>query len=179
MRLWPWSALRSRDLLIRSLRRENAEQATRIERGMAENRRLAREINEARKLLYGSPGSFQRFGAAKPEFVIVGLDAGPGMCDGVAVQARKRVMVSRDLSETILSMTAIDNPPPRWKMDAVMAKMLVIDKPTYGEALDRMGEIWRNWERDERLAIEDAKSRHPSAQVVRELSQPAPKEIEQ
>jgi hypothetical protein len=178
MRIWPWSALRSRDSHIRSLQRVNNQLLTRIERGTAENRRLARERNEALKLVHGAPGSFQRFGAAKPEFVIVGLDAGPGMCDGVQVENRKRIMVSRELTGTTLGFTPLQDPPPRWKIDAVMAQMLTIDKPDYGQALDRMGEIWRNQDRNSQLAIEDAKYGQPSEETVRELTGYERREIE-
>jgi hypothetical protein len=90
----------------------------------------------------GNPeGSFSRADAAEPEFCLVGLDR---------KGAGKRLMASRNLAGTTMTMTDEKDPPPRWKLAAVMSNMLLIDKPTFGEALDHMGMIWRNWERDAR-----------------------------
>lgn len=151
---WPWTRLAAQARTIDYYQAQNRRMEQRIEAGTAENKRLAREINDLRRQHANVPGSFDRYGAAKPEFVIIGLDAGPGMCDGVRVDGRKRIMVSRDLTAASLGMTPLDNPPPRWSISAVMAKMLVIDKTSYGEALDRMAEIWANQDRDHRRAIE-------------------------
>lgn len=73
---------------------------------------------------------------APPEFVLVGIDrGGPG----------KRLMAARDLGPTSFGMTELDDPPPRWKLETVLPDVLIIDKPGYGEALHRVGEIWPGW----------------------------------
>ena|ERR1035441_3706395 len=76
----------------------------------------------------------------KPEFVLTGQDRGNGM--------GKRLMASKELGQTSMAMTDISDPPPRWKLEAVISDMLIIDKPTYGEALEHMTMIWRNRERE-------------------------------
>ena len=80
----------------------------------------------------------------KPEFVLTGQDRGNGM--------GKRLMASKDLGPTSMAMTDMDDPPPRWKLETVMGGMLIIDKPTYGAALEHMTMVWRNWERESVVA---------------------------
>jgi hypothetical protein len=72
------------------------------------------------------------------DFVLTGFDRGGGL--------GKRLMASRHLAKTSFGMTEMDDPPPRWQIRSTMTNMLIIDKPTYGEALDRLAEIWRNWD---------------------------------
>lgn len=123
------------------------EQQGRIRLGTAENHRLAGVVTGLRRQLAdlmgaGNPeGSFTRSGASTPEFVLAGLDRnGNG----------KRLMASRHLTGTTMTMTDMADPPPRWKLAAALGQMLVIDKPSYAEALDRMAEIWRNWDAEDR-----------------------------
>lgn len=158
IRIWPWCT-------IADLRRRNVNQRRSLEayeRRIEVYERLAADLRKqlaegrAQPMSSNPVGSFARFDAAKPEFIITGLDAGPGMCDGVRVESRKRIMASRHLTGTTMSMSDMSDPPPRWKIEAMMGQMLIIDKPAYADALDRMGEIWRNWEAEaERSLAED------------------------
>lgn len=86
---------------------------------------------------------------ASPEFVLVGIPRGPGM--------GKRLMASRDLTVTAFAMTEYSDPPPRWKLGAILERLLVIDKPTYGEALAHMATIWANWDKDAPWSRPDAR----------------------
>lgn len=86
-----------------------------------------------------------------PEFVLIGIDR---------KGAGKRLIASRDLPGAALGMTAMDDPPPRFQIRAVLARTLFIDKPTYSEAMARMAEIWRNWDRDERAGDTRVTDRH-------------------
>ncbi len=95
----------------------------------------------------------------KPEFVLTGQDRGNGM--------GKRLMASKELGPTSMAMTDIGDPPPRWKLETVMGGMLIIDKPTYGEALEHMTVIWRNWER-EVVAIPAANGEYAPKPVQRD-----------
>lgn len=69
-----------------------------------------------------------------PEFVMVGLRRGAG----------KRIQVSRDVRVTAFAMTEPDDPPPRFKLGAVLARLVMIDKPTYSEALAHLATMWAN-----------------------------------
>jgi uncharacterized coiled-coil protein SlyX len=90
---------------------------------------------------------------AAPEFVLVGIPRGPGL--------GKRLMACRDPVVTAFAMTEMNDPPPRWKLGAILERLLVIDKPTYGEALNHMATIWGNWDRDEKTAIASASPAEP------------------
>jgi hypothetical protein len=146
MRIWPWST-------IAHLKRANRTQADMIQRQALTASQLKDELRSTRAhrdsllrtldaRLRSSTGD--QHGNAEPEFVIVGLDR-PGQ--------GKRIMASRHLTGTVLTMTDMSDPPPRWKVTAALGQMLIIDKPGYGDALLHMGTIWRNWERDARPAI--------------------------
>lgn len=178
IRIWPWSALRSRDRMIKSLRRYNDELSERIRLGTAENKRLAAEridlyrkigklndqLSSVRPLDPGAAGAMQAEKDNSPDFVMLGLTRPAGM--GV------RLYASRDLPQ------AQFGPPPMpqnvtagaYLLHSVMANMLVIDKPTYAEAMARMNEIWANWDREKKTMLEDAGRRRPSPDVIRELT---------
>lgn len=170
MRIWPWSKIHSQQRLIQSLRYQVSEQAGRIERGTAENRRLAAEVNAQRKQLSSvrpldsrAAGAMEADRQNAPDFVMLGLTRPAGL--GV------RLYASRDLPQ------AQFGPPPMardysagaYLLHSVMANMLVVDKPTYAEAQARVAEIWANQDRDRKLAIEDASRRQPSAETLKEL----------
>jgi hypothetical protein len=74
-----------------------------------------------------------------PDFVLVGIPRGPGM--GV------RVIASRNLAGTRFDMTP-QGEVPLWVIRATMAQALFVDKPSYGEAIGHIGNIWANWDRD-------------------------------
>jgi hypothetical protein len=78
---------------------------------------------------------------AMPEFVLVGIPR-PSM-------QGKRLYASRNIEVTAFAMTEIGT-DPHWKIGAVLRQLLVIDKPSYGQCLARMAEIWANWDREER-----------------------------
>lgn len=113
------------------------------------------EIGSLRGQLAASVTGARTSGAAlstaAPEFVLVGIPRGAGL--------GKRLQASRDITVTAFAMTEIDDPPPRWKIGAIMERLLVIDKPTYGEALAHLATIWSNWDRDERPVIRDRQRR--------------------
>jgi len=103
---------------------------------------LEREIRSLRGKLAAAVTDARTSGAALviagPEFVMVGTPR----------QGGKRLHVSRDITVTAFAMTEIDDPPPRWKIGAIMEQLLVIDKPTYSECLAHLATIWANWDRD-------------------------------
>jgi hypothetical protein len=78
---------------------------------------------------------------AMPEFVLVGIPR-PSM-------QGKRLYASRNIEVTAFAMTEMGT-DPHWKIGAVLRQLLVIDKPSYGQCLARMAEIWANWDREER-----------------------------
>jgi hypothetical protein len=79
--------------------------------------------------------------AQVPEFVLVGIDRGNGQ--------GKRLIAARDLPGAALAMTDMDDPPPRWKVTATLARPLFIDRPSYAAALEHMRTIWANWDADQ------------------------------
>ena len=103
---------------------------------------LEREIRSLRGKLAAAVTDARTSGAAlvtgTPDFVMVGTPR----------QGGKRLQVSRDITVTAFAMTEIDDPPPRWKIGAIMEQLLVIDKPTYSECLAHLATIWANWDRD-------------------------------
>jgi uncharacterized coiled-coil protein SlyX len=82
---------------------------------------------------------------AQPEFVLAGTDRGPGR--------GKRIQVSRDIEVTAFAMTEMGDGEPRFKIGAIMARLLVIDKPTYGECLQYLATIWANQDRDAQASL--------------------------
>jgi hypothetical protein len=111
-----------------------AEALDEVERLMADNARQQMRISE----LLAGPGATPVHGPGgpAPEFVLVGIDRGGNL--------GKRVYASRDLSGTSFGMTEMHDPPPRWKVGAVMAQMLTVDGAGYAEALSKIGGIWAN-----------------------------------
>lgn len=172
MKIWPWSKIARLQGVIQFYRRRDDEMARRIELGMAENKRLAAVVNDQRKQLAsvrpldpGAVGAMETDRQNRPDFVMLGLTRPAGL--GV------RLYASRDLPQ------AQFGPPPMardysagaYLLHSVMSNMLVVDKPTYDEALARVREIWANWDRDKALAIEDAKLLgHISPETIRELT---------
>jgi hypothetical protein len=77
----------------------------------------------------------------EPEFCLVGIPRPDGT---------KRLMASRSLAGTSLSLPADPAAQPRWRIAAFMDNMLVIDGETYGETLDKLMHIWANWAREGR-----------------------------
>lgn len=131
----PWRAARRQariaDVLVqRSVGlEEHIDQLTAQNRGLtAENRRLK-----------AVPALGEPEGQMTPEFVMAGIARSDGS---------KRLMASKDLVGTALSLVGVDD--PRWKIGAVMGNMIVIDKPTYGEGLEQLMRIWANWAADQR-----------------------------
>jgi hypothetical protein len=80
------------------------------------------------------------------DFVMVGFDRGPGL--------GKRLMASRDLGKTAFGMTEMDDPPPRWKIQSVMANMVVMDERNHPDAMARLFGIWAS--QDEAKAADEA-----------------------
>jgi hypothetical protein len=117
-----------------------------IDKLREENRKLRREPP---RVVPGS--SLDLPTSITPEFVLAGFGRGP---------AGVRLIASRNLDGTNLTMTSFSDPPPRWLLTAKLGKALIIDKPTYGEALDHMSVIWRNWEAEARgTAVEPEQQR--------------------
>jgi hypothetical protein len=156
VKLWwlrPWSTA----LLLRAA---NKNQRDMIDRQRAvndqlfrDNRDLADGNAELRRQLANTTAprgsgraliGYEQSGGAKPEFVIVGIDRGAA--------GGKRIYASRDLGAPSFGAEEgrFDS---AMKLITFMARMLVIDKPTYGEALARMAEIWANWDRDDKPAL--------------------------
>jgi hypothetical protein len=79
----------------------------------------------------------------KPDWVMLGVPRAPGM--GVRLYACKE-LPSADFQITEAGFEAA------WALDVTMKNVLVIDKPTYGEAIARLFEIWQPG--SERPAIE-------------------------
>jgi hypothetical protein len=74
----------------------------------------------------------------RPDWVMVGIPR-----PGVGV----RIIASRQLSGTSFDMTAMEDPPPRWVIRAIMEQALFVDKSTYQIAIMEIGQIWANWDR--------------------------------
>ena len=87
---------------------------------------------------HGYP-SGRKAGALTPEWAMYGCD----------VPAGKRIYASRDLSSTELEVWDSGNggSADGWHLTTNMARLLVITKPTYTEALAELMRIWANWER--------------------------------
>jgi hypothetical protein len=108
------------------------------DQALAEALRRADDLASQVRRLQGGTGA-NAPSSQKPDFVLVGIPR-PG--------AGVRLWASRELAGTSFDMTAMDDPPPRWMIRAVMAQALAIDKPTYPEAMAQMATIWRNWDAD-------------------------------
>jgi hypothetical protein len=108
------------------------------------NYELARQLRIAAVPAAGTGSAlvgWEQQGGVKPEFCLVGVDRGAA--------GGKRLYASRDLGGTSFGMTAMDDPPPRWRLATAMERMLTIDKPAYGECLAHLMTVWANWARSE------------------------------
>ena len=74
----------------------------------------------------------------KPEWLMLGVPNPRGV----------RLYASRDLPQADFDQSVRDYETV-WQLGAQMRNMLVIDKPTYPEAIARLFEIWNARERDE------------------------------
>lgn len=83
--------------------------------------------------------------AQQPEFVLVGIDRGPGL--------GKRLIAGPPGAGAELGMTSMDDPPPRWKITATLARPLFIDRPDYAAALEHMRTIWQNWDAEQPTTV--------------------------
>jgi hypothetical protein len=111
--------------------------------------RLNREIASLRGQLAAAVTDARTSGAAlstAPEFIMAGIPRGPGM--------GKRIQVSREVEVTAFAMTEMGQGEPRFKIGAIMARLLVIDKPTYAECLAYLAMIWENQDREAVVALE-------------------------
>jgi len=86
----------------------------------------------------------------KPEFIMTGIQRPDGTV---------RLYASRDLKSLNWGQRDLDYPHSgvAWDIDTDMQHMLIIDKPTWGEAFARAFEIWANEDRNK--AIEQAQAR--------------------
>jgi len=116
---------------------DNERLMGKLEECARRERRLQAEV----RALKAAPPSkaVSRTALGRPEFVLIGTDR-----DGRG----KRIYSSRDIGRAGFGMTEMTNPPPRYVIDAIMENMLVLDAPDYGQAMDKMSEIWKNRERD-------------------------------
>lgn len=73
-----------------------------------------------------------------PEFIMTGIPRGAG----------KRIQVSRHVEVTAFTMTEPGEGEPRFKIGAILRRLLVIDKPTYAECLAHLAVIWGNQDRE-------------------------------
>jgi hypothetical protein len=129
----PWRTAREYATSAHQLARMNVALGDGNDRLRRENASLADRMRRLSAPPLGEPE-----GQMTPEFVLVGVPRG---------RLGKRLMASKDLAGTALGMATVPE-GVRWKIGAVMGNMLVIDKPTYGEGLARLAEIWANWQRN-------------------------------
>jgi hypothetical protein len=149
---WPWRENRLLHKVIAGQLAEMTQLNARLNEKDERLKAAARELNRLRDDLDKAGREITRWKSAvaaaatdarvsgsalsdaTPEFVLVGLRRGAG----------KRVQVSRDVTVTAFAMTEPDDPPPRFKLGAVMARLVMIDKPTYSEALAHLATMWAN-----------------------------------
>lgn len=83
----------------------------------------------------------------QPKFVMVGVDRPGG---GV------RLYASRDIPPGRLNwgQRDTDSYAVAWHVEADMVSVLIIDKPTWGEAFARVFEIWENHDREQQRGAE-------------------------
>jgi hypothetical protein len=146
--------------VVGSLREANEIQRDRIDEQQERLKASARELNLLREQLNlasreasslrgqlaaavtGAKVSGAALATSVPEFVMVGISRGQG----------KRIQVSRDIEVTAFTMTEPGEGESRFKIGAVMAKLLVIDSPTYAGALSGLATIWANQDHERRLS---------------------------
>lgn len=144
----PWGVNRKLRQAIASQSRMILNQSRVIGDVKAENRELKHKLSAYEGGTVAAGSALARHGSIVPEFVLAGFRR-PGQ--GV------RLIASRNLDGTDLTMTDMADPPPRWKLIAKLAQALTIDRPDYGSAIEEMSRIWRNWERDARQAAGELK----------------------
>lgn len=160
--LRPWDEARWLRAELHSAERAAGRQAldiTGLERRIESDQRVMRqqrddlakaehELRRLRGQLAGAVTDAKVSGAAlstaQPEFVLVGIPRPDGS---------KRLMASRNLDVTAFAMTDPDQPPPRWKLGVILARLLVIDKPDYQQALAHLMTIWANQDSDARAQV--------------------------
>lgn len=82
---------------------------------------------------------------------------------GMDVDAGKRLYASRDLKGAAFGVAVNEHTydADGWHFTGTLQKMLIITKPTYGECLAELMQIWENWDRNEQaereLAERDAR----------------------
>lgn len=85
----------------------------------------------------------------KPEFVMTGIQKPDGSV---------RLYASRDLKALNWGQRELKDYTTAWHIDADMQHMLVIDKPTWGEAFARAFEIWGNEDAEKAIGQRQAKA---------------------
>jgi hypothetical protein len=152
----PWGTVRWLQAAYKNQADAYVRQVEKVRKLTDELRRVRAHRDDLLRRLEGStvaPGSALDLATSiTPQFVLAGFGRG---------QAGVRLIASRNLDGTNLSMTDQSDPPPRWALHAKLGKALIIDKPTYGEALDHMSVIWRNWEQEGKTAVEQRKEIGP------------------
>jgi hypothetical protein len=98
-----------------------------------------------------------------PRFVMVGIDADRGMC---------RLYASRDVKSTAWGLRDRPDYTTAWHVDADMQHVLIIDKPSWGEAFAHAFTIWDNEDREagRRQALSEKQARkavHSGKQLMR------------
>jgi hypothetical protein len=77
-------------------------------------------------------------GELDPEFIMAGVD----------VPAGKRLYASKDLkgSKFQVAIDSHTHDADGWFLTSIMQRMLVVTRPTYGEAMAEVIRIWKNWQ---------------------------------
>jgi hypothetical protein len=146
----PWRAALSLRHACAEQGRIISNQARTVHQVRDENRDLKAQIYRMQHPPAVSAGSALALGSSiKPEFVLAGFTRGA---------AGVRLIASRNLDGTDLTMTGMSDPPPRWALHAKLGNALIIDKPDYGSAIAEMARIWRNWEAEDRKGVEQRKA---------------------
>lgn len=130
------------DLSITRLAAELREAQIVIGRLETDRIRAERAAEQAGRMvtqLQGGTGMSAR-STQSPDWVMTGIPR-PGI--GV------RVIASQQLGQLRFDMTAMDDPPPRHLLSAVLEQALFVDRPTYSEAIAEVGRIWANWRKDQ------------------------------
>jgi hypothetical protein len=141
--LWPWGLVRRLEDKLDGVCGENARLADRVTFLREHEHELLEQIrwlrDRPRPPRNALSGDHQ---LPEPEWAVVGVSRPGG----------KRLHASMKLDSAHFGMTDISDPPPRYAFDAVMDEMLIIDKPTYGEAMARLAEILANRQRQHEIS---------------------------
>lgn len=92
----------------------------------------------------------------KPSHIMVGFDRPGG---GV------RLYASRNVDDTGWASRNTGKAANVWHLDADMDHVLIIDKPTWGEAYARAFEIWENHDRNAAIEAKEAERRVKAIQA--------------